>query len=164
MGTYGNLGNYGSLGNYGNLGETYTDSGATWGDLLSWGDLPSWFAPGTVGGTGGSTVTRTRYILVSPVREVGPLSRDPYAELLRNRRGNTVVKRGGQWFTVRNKRQNYLDGCTRVLRGGYENEVTLAERNELVAAGYTVRTETTTTPGSGFSWDDIAAWSDWGTW
>jgi hypothetical protein len=43
---------------------------------------------------------------------------------------------------VRNKRQDWLAGCDVVLRGGYDNEVTSAQKAELEALGYTIETRT----------------------
>lgn len=132
---------------------------AAWGDGSIWSTFSSW-AP-----TEGS-VTVTRYFLTSPVREIGPASRDRYTELVRVRTGSTVVKRNGVWQTVRNRRQDWLDACDVVLRGGYENEVTSAQRLELIAAGYTVESRSTVAegPNSGQSWGDISSWTARAAW
>lgn len=128
--------------------------------MAAWGGAPIWSTFSTWSGDEGSA-TITRYFLTSPIREVGPVSRDRYAEFQRVRRGDTVVKRGGVWQTVRNRRQDWLDDCDVVLRGGYENEVTSTQRAELVAAGYTVESRSVEAqgPSSGYAWGDTAFWS-----
>ena len=159
MGAYGSLGTYGALGTYGSLGAGAGD-GTEWSALARWQNMLSWFVPGPGTPTGTvwselptwaqmdtwfsvtATAPTSRYYLTSPVREVGVASRDRYMELMRNRTGLTVVKRNGQWQTVRNRRQEWLDDCDVVLRGGYDNEVTSAQKTELEAAGYTIETRT----------------------
>jgi hypothetical protein len=133
---------------------------ATWGGAPTWGTYATW-SDDTDGGT-----TITRYFLTSPVREIGPASRDRYMELLRNRTGLTVVKRDGEWLTVRNKRQEWLDECDAYFRGGYDNEVTSEQRTELIAAGFTVesRTQAGEGPNSGYAWGDIALWTGRQSW
>jgi hypothetical protein len=97
--------------------------------------------PGAVVQVSGSVAaTEYRYVLDSPVIERGLVGREPYLELTRHLAGSTVVKRAGVWSVVRSKRQSWLDECDVVLRGGYENEVTPAQKAELESAGFTVRT------------------------
>jgi hypothetical protein len=50
--------------------------------------------------------------------------------------GKTVVKKNGTWTTVVVPNQDYLATCQRVLRGGFEEQITTAEAAELTAAGY----------------------------
>jgi len=158
MGVYGSLGTYGSLGVYGSLGAG-SGTGATWGAPETWGDLETWW---TVSGGGGGTVAK--YFLRSPVRERGWIDGSAYAEITRHLSGATVVKRAGVWRTVRNKRQDWLDACDVVLRGGYENEVTAQQRTELLAAGYTVDTRIVAGSGGGNEWGAYATWADWSQW
>jgi hypothetical protein len=74
--------------------------------------------------------------------EQGFPTSDAYGHFLRHRVGKTLVKRDGVWMLVRNKRQDWLDDCDVVLRGGYDNEVTSAQKVELEALGYTIETRT----------------------
>jgi hypothetical protein len=50
--------------------------------------------------------------------------------------GKTVVKKNGTWSTIVSPQDSYLQGCDKVLRGGYDNPITDAEAAELTAAGY----------------------------
>lgn len=161
MGVYGSLGSYGSLGVYGSLGGS-GGGGATWGDPATWGGLETWWSVDS-GGEGAVT----KYFLRSPVRERGWVDGSAYPEITWHLSGATVVKRGGVWRTVRNKRQDWLDACDVVLRGGYENEVTAQQRTELLAAGYTVDTRIVAGDGSGSgdgTWGAYATWADWSQW
>jgi hypothetical protein len=99
-----------------------------------WGQLPTWFVPGTA--------ATYRYYLTSQSMERGFPTSNAYGHFLRHRVGKTLVKRDGVWLLVRNKRQDWLDGCDVVLRGGYDNEVTLAQKAELEALGYLIETRT----------------------
>jgi len=97
-------------------------------------------ASDVVTATGSATLGITAYYLLSPIREIAPLSYDPYAEIVGYRLAKTVVKKDGVWLTVQNRRKSYLDSCTVVLYGGHENRVTASQKTELEAAGYTVET------------------------
>lgn len=97
-------------------------------------------ASDVVTATGSATLGITAYYLLSPIREIAPLSYDPYAEIVGYRLAKTVVKKDGVWLTVQNRRKSYLDSCTVVLYGGHENRVTASQKTELEAAGYTVQT------------------------
>ena len=90
--------------------------------------------------TSSATLGIIAYYLLSPIREIAPLSFDPYAEIVGYRLAKTVVKKDGVWLTVQNRRKSYLDSCTVVLNGGHENRVTASQKTELEAAGYTVQT------------------------
>ena len=162
MGVYGSLGSYGSLGLYGSLGGSGGGGGGPlWGDLDTWGELATWWNPASSGGGG----TVTKYFLRSPVKERGWADGSAYPELTWHLAGSTVVKRAGVWRTVRNKRQEWLDACDVVFRGGYENEVTPQQRTELLAAGYTVDTRVVAGGGDGsYQWGSFDTWADWGTW
>ena len=103
----------------------------TWSSPALWSNIQTWFVTGS-----------TKYFLINPTREISPISLDPYYQLVGYNQGKTVVKRDGVWLTVQNKRQDWLDQCTHVFRGGYENEVTESVKTELEAAGYTVETRT----------------------
>ena len=48
----------------------------------------------------------------------------------------TVVKVNGQWRSVMSPHEDFLAGCTVVLRGGYVHEISEALADELTAAGY----------------------------
>lgn len=50
--------------------------------------------------------------------------------------GKTVVKKDGTWKTVTVPQGDFLNQCQRVLRGGFEEQITDAEAIELTAAGY----------------------------
>ena len=50
--------------------------------------------------------------------------------------GKTVVKKNGTWTTVVVPNQDFLASCQRVLRGGFEEQITTEEATELTAAGY----------------------------
>lgn len=132
---------------------------ATWSEAPIWGYFSTW------GANEGST-TISRYYLVPVSTENGYPSRSAYAELTFHRLGKTLVKRNGQWLEVRNKQQSWLDECDVVLRGGYDNEVTLAQKIELEALGYTVETRSVAQvgPDSGYTWGDVALWSGRTSW
>lgn len=97
-------------------------------------------ASNVVTAKGSATLGITAYYLLSPIREIAPLSYDPYAEIVGYSLAKTVVKKDGVWLTVQNRRKSYLDSCTVVLYGGHENRVTASQKTELEAAGYTVQT------------------------
>ena len=56
------------------------------------------------------------------------------------KRGITVYKIGNTYYEEQYPSQDDLDQASAVYLGGHEHYVTLAERNALIAAGYTVST------------------------
>jgi hypothetical protein len=133
---------------------------ATWGSASTWLTFSTWSAD-----EGGSTISR--YYLTPQSSERGIATASPYGEFLRVRVGKTLVKRDGTWRLVRNKRQDWLDACEYVFRGGYDNEVPSSLVDELESAGFVIDVRTTTTtdpPASDGSWGDIATWSARAAW
>jgi hypothetical protein len=55
-------------------------------------------------------------------------------------RGITVYKIDGQWYEEQYPSQDDLDIADAYYLGGHEYEITLAEKNDLEAAGYDVIT------------------------
>jgi hypothetical protein len=132
---------------------------ATWASAPTWGTFSTWSAD-----EGGTTISR--YYLTPQSSERGIATTSPYGEFLRVRVGKTLVKRNGAWSLVRNKRQDWLDACDYVFRGGYDNEVPAALVAEIEAAGFDieVRSVAGEGPSSGYTWGDISIWSGRASW
>lgn len=84
------------------------------------------------------TYVPPRYFLVGPRREIGWSTGSAFDELTFHTTEKTVVLRDGVWRAVSNRRQDWLDACDVVFRGGYVNEVTADQAVSLEAAGFTV--------------------------
>lgn len=94
-------------------------------------------------GSGGLNATTSwrpmSWIFHTPTREMpfrmagrGLIASQPW--------GLTVYRVGGQWRTGFSPTPAALDGADRVYAGGYANRVSVAERDELIAAGFTTFT------------------------
>lgn len=99
-------------------------------------------ATATATATSDAGMTHTFYVFKPPTREISPISLDPFYQLVGYFQGLTLVRRGGVWSLVQNKKQEYLDQSEYAFPGGRENRINGTEKTVLESAGYTVETRT----------------------
>jgi len=80
------------------------------------------------------------YLFVPPVLEYGPAGGHWLFYRYSLKHGVTVYKVGSSWYEEEYPSQDDLDIADVVYLGGHEYTVTLAEKNDLEAAGYEVST------------------------
>lgn len=78
------------------------------------------------------------YTFIPPTVEEGPAGGNYLFARYTLTRGVTVLKVGSDWLEVRFPTQDLIAEASAVYMGGHEYVVTQAERDDLVAAGYTV--------------------------
>jgi len=80
------------------------------------------------------------YLFAPPTVEYGPAGGHWLFYRYPLKHGITVYKVGNSWYEEEYPSQDDLNEASVVYLGGHEHYVTLAERNALIAAGYTVST------------------------
>jgi hypothetical protein len=76
------------------------------------------------------------YLFVTPTVEIGPAGGHRLFEFYTLDVGVTVVKFDGEYLEILYPDEDTLSACEKVYRGGHEYEISDADAQELIDAGY----------------------------